>query len=140
MSTKYADVKMFETIHGYVKVTRDGQDQICWPKEIVKGLTRAQIMARVEANTAAYQAIQEKVKSLPAGVTFGYLGNIGTTYDDRTYHLFLPHPGRVGTWKDQVGDYRPWQLDAMLGNWDQLISLAERRLLTYRSEPAILGV
>jgi len=43
---------------------------------------------------------------LPYGWTWGYIGNVypdGT--DDRSWSIFVPHPGRVGTLEDRIGDF-----------------------------------
>ena len=36
------------------------------------------------------------------GITFGYLGNVERWGDDRTWFIFLPCPGRIGSYNDQV--------------------------------------
>jgi len=52
-----------------------------------------------------YELLQAKVtelaKELP-GITFGYIGNCERWGDDRSWSIFLPHPGRVGRWEDAV--------------------------------------
>lgn len=57
----------------------------------------------------AYDDLQAKVNALAVdlpGLTFGYIGNCGVDrsgpFDDRSWHVFLPHPGRVGTYFDSV--------------------------------------
>lgn len=47
-------------------------------------------------------------------VTFGYVGNLGNGRDDRTWMVFLPHPGRVGTWEDQVGGFPTGSLEGII--------------------------
>lgn len=39
-------------------------------------------------------------------VTFGYIGNLSRHGDDRSWSVFLPHPGRVGTSADSIGGFR----------------------------------
>lgn len=40
-------------------------------------------------------------------VTFGYLGNVSPNgqNDDRSYFVFLPHPGRPGRYEDRIGGF-----------------------------------
>lgn len=35
--------------------------------------------------------------------TFGYIGNLDGRRDDRRWYAFAAHPGRVGTYADQIG-------------------------------------
>lgn len=42
-------------------------------------------------------------------ITFGYIGNgrftsNGWNLDDTLWSVYLPHPGRVGTYQDRIGD------------------------------------
>lgn len=37
------------------------------------------------------------------GVTVGYIGNLKGDLDDRSWSIFLPHPGRAGTPEDRIG-------------------------------------
>jgi len=64
-------------------------------------------------------------------VSFGYIGNCGVDrsgpFDDRSWYVFLPHPGRVGTPRDNVGGYRTANLRVMLADWDSRILPAVRR-------------
>ncbi len=60
-------------------------------------------------SAANYKFYSEAVKSLAQevpGITFGYIGNVGVyrsgPFDDRSWYVFLPHPGRVGTISDRV--------------------------------------
>lgn len=48
--------------------------------------------------------------------TFGYLGNdYGTDTSERRYYVFASHPGRVGTYRDRIGDVKkPVDLIPML--------------------------
>lgn len=58
----------------------------------------------------ALNALNLKMDTLKAtypGITLGYIGNCSMSnsarpFDDRTWHVFLPHPGRVGTDVDSV--------------------------------------
>ena len=45
--------------------------------------------------------------------TFGYLGNCGHNYDDRSWYAFAVHPGRVGTHKDSIGGFPTDSLDTL---------------------------
>lgn len=47
-------------------------------------------------------------------VTFGYIGNLSNSRDDRTWMVFLPHPGRVGTSDDQVGYFSTGNLEGIV--------------------------
>lgn len=87
-----------------------------------------------ETQTTSDQ-LQAKADALIAeipGVTFGYLGNVGIgregRYDDRSWYIFLPHPGRVGTYLDAVGGYSTGNLGLMLAAWDRLAAEARRRM------------
>lgn len=46
---------------------------------------------------------------LPEGWTYGYIGNVWADGrpepDDRSWRIFAPHPERVGTRNDCVGDF-----------------------------------
>lgn len=37
--------------------------------------------------------------------TFGYIGDLTARYDDRSWYVFLPHPGRPGTSDDRIGGF-----------------------------------
>lgn len=47
-------------------------------------------------------------------VTFGYIGNLSGSRDDRRWMIFLPHPGRVGTYDDQVGGFETGSLEGIV--------------------------
>lgn len=47
-------------------------------------------------------------------VTFGYIGNCDARRDDRLWCVFLPHPGRVGTHEDRVGEWRTGSLEGIV--------------------------
>lgn len=66
---------------------------------------------KAEANARAYARAEAIVKDLP-GVTIGYIGNCSvasdvrvSAHDDRSWYIFLPHPGRVGTREDSLGGF-----------------------------------
>jgi len=45
-------------------------------------------------------------EAIGGGATFGYLGNLDTCFgDDRSWYVFLPHPGRAGTSADRLGGF-----------------------------------
>ena len=124
---KYNGIRMVATIHGFVHIG----DLALWPKQIVTGRTRRQIMERVETVNAARAEVEKRAAALIAefpGVTFGYLGNCCGTYDDRSYTIFLPHPGRIGTFDDRVGSYAPWEMDQMLAAWPRLEETVRTRM------------
>ena len=54
---------------------------------------------------ALTRKVEELAKELP-DITFGYIGNCGVhrsgRFDDRQWHVFLPHPGRIGSYYDSV--------------------------------------
>lgn len=58
-------------------------------------------------------------------VTFGYLGNLGNGRDDRTWMVFLPHPGRVGTSADQVGWFSTGNLEGIVAARRALSSVTQ---------------
>lgn len=43
--------------------------------------------------------------ALDEDVTFGYIGNINSWGDDRSWMIFFPHPGRAGTDADHIGGF-----------------------------------
>lgn len=71
--------------------------------------------------------IRERVAALATelpGITFGYIGNCGVDrtgqFDDRSWRVFLPHPGRVGTYADCVSLGATDRLSAALENWAEV--------------------
>ena len=54
-------------------------------------------------------------------ITFGYIGNCDTRIsgevvnDHRSWKVFLPHPGRVGTYEDCLGGFPTGSLEGVLG-------------------------
>lgn len=54
------------------------------------------------------------------GATFGYLGNCGSGVDDRSWYVFLPHPGRVGTHEDRLGGFGTGDVDGVESTVRQL--------------------
>jgi hypothetical protein len=58
-------------------------------------------------------------------VTFGYLGNLSNGRDDRTWMVFLPHPGRVGTPADQVGWFSTGNLEGIVATRRALSSVIQ---------------
>lgn len=84
-------------------------------------------------SVAAHHELQEKVSALSAelpGVTFGYIGNFERGRDDRSFYIFLPHPGRVGTYEDSVSLGVFDKLPAALAKWPQLEALARTKYAT----------
>jgi hypothetical protein len=78
-------------------------------------------------------ALAETLKAEFPGVTFGYLGNCGSDcrgqFDERTWTIFLPHPGRIGTYEDRVGSYSTEQLPEMLTDWPRLRAAVQKKML-----------
>lgn len=94
------------------------------PKGMVQGLTVREIRAKVAkmvADEAEFFRRGEELKAAFPGVTFGYIGNLETQWDDRGYSIYLPHPGRIGTYQDRIGLWRRWELDEALSEWDQIV-------------------
>ena len=66
---------------------------------------------KAEGNKAWYDEAKDIVKEMrEAGVTIGYIGSLWTNVppedrDDRSWMIFLPHSGRVGTRDDRIGGY-----------------------------------
>jgi len=58
-------------------------------------------------------------------VTFGYIGNLSNTRDDRWWMVFLPHPGRVGTRDDQVGGFPTGSLEGIVETRRALKAVAQ---------------
>jgi hypothetical protein len=91
-------------------------------------------VTEASADTTAYAELTARVSALAAtrfpGVTFGYIGNSGVDrsgpFDDRSWRIFLPHPGRIGTYADCVGSYTTDRLHVMLQDWDKLVAGIER--------------
>jgi len=69
------------------------------------------------------QQLQERVdalaKELP-GITFGYIGNVEQWCDDRSWFVFLPHPGRVGRYNDSVRIGTTAQLEVAVAGWPRV--------------------
>lgn len=71
--------------------------------------------------------VRELAKELP-GITFGYIGNVyfGPYYDDRSWRIFLPHPGWVGERTDNVYIGSTAALDRRIGDWPSIEAEARR--------------
>ena len=130
-TAEHAEVRMVETRDGFIRIEHKGKCLALWPQRFIEGLTRSEIMERVKAVNAAREEINRKAEELIAahpGLGFGYVGNSTSTFDDRIYMFFLPHPGRVGTFADRFGRYRPWELDQMLADWPKLEATVAKRM------------
>ena len=57
-------------------------------------------------NNALNTIVNEINERTTGGFSVGYIGNVGRGYDDRSWMVFAPHPGRVGTRDDTWGDFR----------------------------------
>jgi hypothetical protein len=74
--------------------------------------------------------LEEKVKELAVelpGITFGYIGNCERWGDDRSWEIFLPHPGRIGTYADCVSLGPTISLDKRAVEWETLRATAIRK-------------
>lgn len=60
-------------------------------------------------------------------VTFGYVGNCDAngSRDYRSWMVFLPHPGRVGTSDDSVGSFPTGSLEGIVATRRALRSVAQ---------------
>lgn len=83
-----------------------------------------------------HNELQRKFKALKAEfpeISFGYIGNCGVDrsghFDDRSWQIFLPHPGRIGTYDDRVGGYSTERLPEMLASWPKLANLVRTRMI-----------
>lgn len=99
-----------------------------------------QAMTHMEANRPkidpSYALLQAKAEELKArfpGISFGYIGNVGVdrsgSYDDRSWYVFLPHPGRVGGYIDRVGGFATADLSKMLDGWHRIEAAVERGMV-----------
>lgn len=82
-----------------------------------------------EAANTAYRILEERVKELSKelpGTTFGYIGNFERWGDDRAFHIFLPHPDRVGTYDDSVSLGHFLKLPEAVAKWDNLAACARK--------------
>jgi hypothetical protein len=85
-------------------------------------------IARIEALVAGLNTLLGYSTELDADarrtcVTFGYIGNVDVNgaNDNRSWSVFLPHPGRVGTDDDRIGSFRT---DDDAGAWAAVRELA----------------
>ena len=69
------------------------------------------------------------------GISFGYIGNVDRWGDDRSWYVFLPHPGRVGTMLDRVGGYSTDRLPDMLAGWDGIVAIVRKRMIARGATP-----
>lgn len=53
-------------------------------------------------------------EEIGGGATFGYIGNLERWGDERSWMVFLPHPGRVGTDGDHIGGFGTNDVDGAL--------------------------
>lgn len=78
-------------------------------------------------NEIDYEEAREIVAELP-GVSIGYIGNCERWGDDRSWRVFLPHPGRVGTSADCLGSYPTAERGKLLRHALELKSRSEIEL------------
>lgn len=88
-------------------------------------LTEEQKQVAYTAQKTLEANVEQLAVELP-GITMGYIGNFESWGDDRYFHIFLPHPGRVGTFGDSVrlGDFT--QLPQAAAKWDALADSARK--------------
>jgi hypothetical protein len=80
----------------------------------------------VSPETLLRERVEILAKELP-GTTFGYIGNFERWGDDRSFHIFLPHPGRVGSYEDSVSLGSVKQLPTALDKWPSLEASARAK-------------
>lgn len=62
--------------------------------------------ASLEAARIREERFNRQMKRLlPEGWTWGYIGNLERGNDDRSWFIFVPHPGRVGQAEDRIGGF-----------------------------------
>jgi hypothetical protein len=70
--------------------------------------------AKQHEHIAACERLVEKLSERTGlAWTFGYIGNTGPGYDDRSWFAFAPHPGRIGTSADRLGGFPTEHLDRL---------------------------
>lgn len=117
---------------GQIKISRDNfaSDGACgwFPISLFRGLTIRDILAKAIQVNLEVKAASETAAALAKelGCTFGAIGNIERWGDDMCYSIYLPHPGRVGTYADRVGSWSHTDLATV--NWDDVRAQVVRRL------------
>lgn len=87
----------------------------------------------------AVDTLRENVRILAQelpGITFGYIGNTGVDrfgpYDDRSWRIFLPHPGVIGqSFLDDVHLGATEKLPQRVEEWNTLAAQARRLYTSY---------
>jgi hypothetical protein len=92
-------------------------------QKVAAAYARQEVILRDEI--AELNALLGLAEDAEYKVTFGYLGNLGNGRDDRTWMVFLPHPGRVGTADDQVGSFSTGNLEGIVATRRALKSVAQ---------------
>jgi hypothetical protein len=83
------------------------------PQELAEAFARQEAILRSEiADLNAILGLTDADHK----VTYGYIGNCDANgaRDHRSWMVFLPHPGRVGTSADQIGNFATGSLDGVL--------------------------
>ncbi len=127
--TNYRDMKFIAFSTGFVSIYKANVPVAQLPTKLLKGVPAVAIMSVVDRCAADYKEVARRAEILKAlfpGLSFGYLGNIETSFDDRSFYFFFPHPGRVGTYEDRVGGYSFSQLGDMLAKWDAIEARVRR--------------
>lgn len=94
-------------------------DRTATPEEIAAAYTRQEALLRDEI-----AALNSELGLVDHKITFGYLGNLSNTRDDRLWFVFLPHPGRTGTAADRLGGFTTGELDGIVSARAALRSFA----------------
>jgi hypothetical protein len=93
------------------------------PEQIAESYARQEALLRTEIAecNAALGLTDAKHK-----VTFGYLGNVAPngSNDQRSWMVFLPHPGRVGRYEDHLGGFPTGSLEGIVAARRSLRALA----------------
>lgn len=78
------------------------------------------------ARSEAYALFEKQIDALKAqlpGISLGYTGNYERWGDNTQWYVFLPHPGRVGDYRDVFGLGPGKQVDIFhiaLDNWSAI--------------------
>lgn len=74
-------------------------------------------------------------------LSFGYIGNCGANYDDRSWRIFLPHPGRVGTYADSIGGYSTTTyVESFLKNWPSVVARVRIEMAKPERQVRVFGI
>ncbi len=74
----------------------------------------ARVLSNIERQVVALNLALGLNPDIGVRATYGYIGNITADGDERTWFVFLPHPGREGGLDDRLGGHATDDLDGML--------------------------